>query len=216
MISNFPWNNIIDSNDCIDIKTTNWTDTFLHLCYANIPNRDIRVKPQDVPWMTSKCKALIRCRNILYKKFHRTRRDTDETIWKNKAKETRVALNAARLEYNLKTQAKLNDPSLAPKKYWSIVKHIYGSKKGMGIPAIQKGDRQLCTSINKATAFTEYFKSQQTLIEPVGHELPIINMHTDQRIDSVKTTPNEVEKILGTLELGKAHGADGVSVRLLK
>jgi hypothetical protein len=216
MISRHPWDEITESPRSIDIKTTDWTETFLQLCNENIPNRDIRVTPQDLPWITAKCKALIRIRNRLYKKFHRTRKDTDETNWKTKAREARVALNTARLDYNIKTQEKLNDPTLAPKKYWSIVKRIYGSKKGMGIPVIQKGDKQLCTSIDKATAFTDYFKGQQTLIEPVGHLLPPLNLRTNERINSIVSTPEEVKIILGNLDVGKAHGVDGVSARLLK
>jgi hypothetical protein len=39
---------------------------------------------------------------------------------------------------------------------------------------------------------------------------------TDRTLSSVLTTPLEVSKILKTLEPGKAHGADGVTNRLLK
>jgi hypothetical protein len=40
--------------------------------------------------------------------------------------------------------------------------------------------------------------------------------NTDLRLSDISTTPNEVAKLLQALELGKAHGVDGVSVRLLK
>jgi hypothetical protein len=110
----------------------------------------------------------------------------------------------------------LNDPNLAPKKYWSLVKRVYGNKKGLGIPVIEKDDSHLTTSIAKAKAFTEFFQEQQTLIVPVDHQLPPVVRLTDQTVNSVTTTPAEVSKILNSLETGKAHGADGVSNRLLK
>jgi hypothetical protein len=105
---------------------------------------------------------------------------------------------------------------LAQKKYWSIVKKIYGNKKGMGIPVIEVGAKQLTTSTDKALAFTKFFKSQQTLAEPIGHQLPPFDLKTDLRLSEIQTTPSEIKNILNSLELGKAHGADGISVRLLK
>ena len=113
-------------------------------------------------------------------------------------------------------KATLSDPHLAPKKYWQLIKRIYGNKKGMSIPALETGDKTLCTSLEKAVAFTEFFKEQQTLQEPPGHQLPPLRWLTEQRLVEITTTPAEVSNILGTLELGKAHGADGVSVKLLK
>jgi hypothetical protein len=79
-----------------------------------------------------------------------------------------------RLNYSLKLKETLSNPRLAPKKYWSLVKKIYGSKKGMSIPALEEGDKQLCTSLEKETAFTEYFQMQQTLNEPAHHMLPVL------------------------------------------
>jgi hypothetical protein len=113
-------------------------------------------------------------------------------------------------------KATLSDPHLAPKKYWQLIKRIYGNKKGMSIPALESGDKTFCTSLEKAVAFTEFFKEQQTLQEPPGHLLPPLRRLTDQRLVEIATTPAEILDILGTLELGKAHGVDGVSVKLLK
>jgi hypothetical protein len=166
--------------------------------------------------MTHTCKRAIRDRNRLYKRFKRTKTQLHETIWRNKACETRVIINLAKLRFKQKLMNTLNDPNLAPKKYWSLVKRIYGSKKGLGIPVIEKDDNQLTTSTAKAKAFTEFFQEQQTLHVPEGHLLPPEIRLTDQTLDSVSATPAEISKVLKSLETGKAHGADGVSNRLLK
>ena len=86
----------------------------------------------------------------------------------------------------------------------------------MGIPVLEVGNKQLSTSADKANAFTKFFSSQHTLIEPVGHKLPLLHMYTNKRLTDVSTTPDEVRGLLGALELGKAHSMDGVSVCLLK
>jgi hypothetical protein len=215
-IINYPWNDIIHSYMDLNSKADNFTNEFLRLCSECIPNRHIRVKPRDLPWMNHTIKRLIRDRDRLYKKLRRTKTVQNETIWKNKAREVRVAINTARLHYRLMMKEKLSDPNLAPKKYWSLVKGIYGSKKGMGIPVIDVGTDHLTTSVDKAIAFTDFFRNQQTLTEPQGHQLPPLVRNTELRLSDISTTPNEVAKILQSLDLGKAHGVDGVSVRLLK
>ena len=65
-----------------------------------------------------------------------------------------------------------------------------------------------------ATRYT--LEVQQTLMLPPGHEKLDIVMLTNQRLSAMVSTPTEVREILGSLDLGKAHGIDGVSVLLLK
>jgi hypothetical protein len=80
-----------------------------------------------------------------------------------------------------------------------MIKRIYGNKKGMGIPALETPDKELCTSLEKAVAFTDFFKDQQTLQEPPGHQLPPLILLTDQRLAEVSTTTAEIKMIIGTL-----------------
>ena len=116
-INGYQWNDFLSTNDDVDYKTNIWTDTFLSLCKNSIPNRDIKVRPRDLPWITNDCKHLIRIRNRLYKKFQRTRSEGDELTWKNKAREVRVALNLAKLNHRQKLMDTLSKPGLEAKKY---------------------------------------------------------------------------------------------------
>jgi hypothetical protein len=120
-ISRFPWNDIILSDKSIDEKAIEVTDSFLNLCKDSIPNRVIKVKPRDLPWITQECKTLIKLRDRRYRKFRRTRAVEDEFIWKSKAREVRLAINLARLNYRQKIKDTLSNPDLAPKHYWSLV-----------------------------------------------------------------------------------------------
>jgi hypothetical protein len=110
------------------------------------------------------------------------------------------------MQYRESLKEKLSDPNLAPNKYWSLVKGIYGSKKGMGIPVLEDGNKQLSTSVDKARAFTDYFKSQQTLLEPVGHQLLPLIRNTNLCLTEVTTTPGEVKKLLNHLNWEKHTG----------
>jgi hypothetical protein len=215
-ISRYPWDDILTNDLDLDSKATTWTEAFLDLCKDCVPNRSIQVRPKDLPWITTDCKRLIRDCNRSYKRFKRSKAIADEAIWKTKAKVVRATLNISRLNYREKMKETLSNPGLAPKKYWSLIKRIYGNKKGMGVPVLEVGSKQLTTSSEKAIAFTDFFCRQQTLTEPAAHHLPPLTMLTNQRLGDISTSPEEVNKILGSLELGKAHGVDGVSVRLLK
>jgi hypothetical protein len=87
----------------------------------------------------------------------------------------------------------------------------------MSIPALQVNNKNITTSSEKAKHFTEYFAAQQTLPPlPFNHALPPILFLTDQRLDSIHTSNQEVLKVLKGLDTGKANGPDGVSNRLLK
>ena len=100
----------------------------------------------------------------------------------------------------------LSNPNISPQKYWFLVKRVYRNKKDFGIPDIEDGDKQLFTSIAKASAFTDFFKRQHTLIDPICHTLPDLTLLTDQRLSEVNTSQSEVAKILKSLDFGKAHG----------
>ena len=106
------WEHTIASAD-LDSAASNWTKTFLQLCKDSIPNRDIRVRPQDVPWMTHEWKCAIRDCNRLYERFKRTRDINHEAIWRTKVKEVRLIINLSKLRYKQKLMDTLSDPNLS-------------------------------------------------------------------------------------------------------
>jgi hypothetical protein len=79
-ISGHLWDETLANADGIDNKTTSWTSSFLEICKGYIPNRDIRVRPMDLPWITPTCKRLIRVRNRAFKKFQRSKAGADGVV----------------------------------------------------------------------------------------------------------------------------------------
>jgi hypothetical protein len=126
-------------------------------------------------------------------------------------------MNQAKKAHTEKIRSLLMDINTGSKKYWMIAKQVYGNKKTMNIPSLLVNNKHISTSSEKAKHFTEYFASQQTLPPlPFNHALPPILFLTDQRLDTIQTTNQEVLKILKSLDTGKANGPDGISNRLLK
>jgi hypothetical protein len=94
---------------------------------------------------------------------------------------------------------------------------VYGNKKTVGIPSLNVNNTSINTSSEKADCFNKYFTDMQTL-PPLrfNQQLPPIIFLTDSRLENLQTTPEEIEKVIKTLELGKANGPDNISNRLLK
>ena len=189
----------------------------METCKAHIPNRIVKIRPLDKPWITTQVKKALTVRNRLYKRFKRTRFPRHYEDWKRSAKDANFQMSQAKAAHKEKIRSLLMNTNCGEKNYWKIAKQVYGNKKIMGIPALVVGDTMVSTSTEKAKHFTKYFASQQTLPQlPFNHRLPPIIFNTDQRLSSIQTTPVEVLKILKSLKLGKANGPDGISNRLLK
>jgi hypothetical protein len=100
----------------------------------------------------------------------------------------------AKNKHKEKTKALLMDPSTGPKKYWKIAKQVYGSKKITSIPSIMVGNLIITTSMEKAKHFTKYFAEQQTQPQlAFNQRLAPIHFITNERLESIQTTPNQVQ-----------------------
>jgi hypothetical protein len=212
-----PWTVGFDLFDDINDITDYWQKLFIDASKRKIPNKVIRIRPMDKPWMTGEVKTHIRHRNRLYKRFKRSKLQEHEEAWKIAARQTNFYIHQAKLAHVAKIKALLTDLRVGEKQYWKIAKEVYGNKKIIGIPAIKDGDKSLTTSIDKAECFTNYFVLQQTL-PPLrfNQQLAPIDFLTDNRFEHIVTTKEEVLKILKGLDIGKATGPDGISNRLLK
>jgi hypothetical protein len=212
-----PWRVGQDLFEDIDDMANYWEKAFMDLCRVHIPNRIIKIRPKDKPWMNREVKNLIRRRNRSYKRFKRTRQQAHYENWKANARETNYYMHQAKLAHTTKIKQQLMDLKVGEKKYWSIAKQVYGSKKTIGIPALMVRNKPITTSSSKAECFNEYFAAQQTLPPiPFNQQMPPIIFITDSRLNKIETSEEEVIKVIKSLDIGKATGPDGISNRLLK
>jgi hypothetical protein len=216
-LKNTPWHIGPELYEEIDDMAEYWHKSFMEACKIHVPNRFIKVRPRDKPWITHQVKDAIRKRNRMYKRFKRTRSLEHELIWKQTAREANYYMNLAKAEHITKIKSMLMDLRVGEKKYWKIAKEVYGSKKTIGIPALKVGNKSISTSLEKAQCFNKFFAEQQTL-PPLrfNQQLPPIIFLTESRFEFIQTSEQEVLKILKSLDIGKANGPDGISSKLLK
>jgi hypothetical protein len=66
---------------------------------------------------------------------------------------TTALIRKCKVNYFANLNKKLQDPKLGPKKWWGIVKSLYGSKIQSKIPVIQDGHRVITDAKEKAALF---------------------------------------------------------------
>ena len=117
--------------------------------------------------------------------------------------------------YFLKAGNILANPGTSNKKYWSLINTVLNKAKIPIIPPVLENRLFFFDFSKKAQIFNDYFLLQFTMID-TGSRIPL-NFPTPSSLVSV--FPVSDEKILNfirSLNPNKAHGWDGISVRMIK
>ena len=111
---------------------------------------------------------------------------------------------------------KLNNPLLQAKTYWSILKTFFNCKKVPLIPPLLIDNKFVTDMKTKANIFNTFFADQCTLLKS-NSMLPTNQMFlTQARLQSFDLNEDEILKIIKALNVNKAHGHDGISIRMIK
>ena len=101
------------------------------------------------------------------------------------------------------------------KKYWTILKKLMNDKVSTIVPPIFLDGRYITDIKEKCEAFNQYFKNQCTLVDTTS-TLPLFARTTDLSLTNVNFTENDILKHIRKLNINKAHGHDGIPIRILK
>ena len=113
-------------------------------------------------------------------------------------------------KFYLCLSAKLFDPSISAKTYWSILKTFVNGKQVPLISSLLVNGKFVTNFLEKANIFNDFF-SQKCQSIPNDSILPLIpTYYKDNRLNEIK------DKVIQSFDPNKAHGHDGVSVRMLK
>ena len=104
--------------------------------------------------------------------------------------------------------AKLEDPSTAPRTYWSILNGFLSNKKISIIPPILVDDRVVSNFAKWAKTFNSYFASQS--------QLPSLKFETSKMIEKITFTDDYTYLIIKNPHLDKAHWWDNVSIQMIQ
>jgi hypothetical protein len=215
-LSNVNWNDIFLNNDDIDNLYAEWFKCFYQVLLKHVPHRTVTIRPRDKPWVNSEIRRAIRKRNRLLKYYCRHKSPEAWEIYRRQRNFTTTLIRKRKLIYYDTLNAKLQNPKIGPKKWWSIVKSLYGSKIQCSTPTLIENNCLVSDAKEKAALFNDYFVTQSR-VNDTDATLP--NLEVFQScitLSNISTSEYEVKKLLQNVDTSKACGADGVGNALLK
>lgn len=210
------WDDVFMNVENVDALYTKWFECFKEILETHVPNYTIVVRPNDKPWMNSKIRNAIRKRNRLLKFYCRRKNSITWERYRLQRNLTTTLIRSCKAKYFEKLNTKLQDPKLVTKKWWGIVKSLYGSKIHSSIPPLSDGDRIITDAKEKATIFNQYFITQCKVDNNDAPIPNIIDFQNSRFISHLSTTGFEVRNLLSIIDVSKACGVDGIGNFLIK
>ena len=118
--SSFDWDTLQDEN--IDIYASNIETKIISLSRECIPNKYIKIRPFEPPWLTALLKLKIRQRKRAYKKAKRTNLENHWSAFKILRNEATALIRSSKNQYFDGLAEKLKSKSLSPKDWWATLK----------------------------------------------------------------------------------------------
>ena len=214
-ISSFDWHRALSPLD-VNKQVELFNEIILNIFRNFIPNKIVKHSSKDSPWISKEIKTSLRKKARLYKKFLRNSSNIDDqNNLINHSKECSDLISSSKKLYFNNLSNKLNSPHLGPKTYWSILNGILGKIKIPVIPPLLVNQNFETNFLTKANIFNEYFSSQCNLIAN-SSTLPDLYFKTENRLNNITFNNDSIQKIIQNLNPAKAHGWDGISIKMIK
>ena len=210
------WERLFDKKD-LNAQVIALNETILNVFRNYVPNKYITVDDKDPVWMNEIIKSKMKAKNKLYKQYIKNGRfESDFVFIESLVNEINELISNAKNLYYVNLAKKLNNPLLQAKTYWSILKTFYNDKKIPLIPPLLIDDKFVTDIQAKANIFNKFFADQCTPLKN-NSMLPTNQLFmTQARLRSLDLNEDEILKIIRALNINKAHGCDGISVRMIK
>ncbi|MCG8046489.1 MAG: reverse transcriptase domain-containing protein [Candidatus Thiodiazotropha endolucinida] len=195
---------------------SNIHSAILQIARQCIPNREIKVKPTDPPWLTSIIKRHIRKRKRAYKRAKRSSSASDWYSFRKQRNKTITLIRKSKQAFYDNIKNKLASNTLSQKDWWSTLKTFIAPRTKSTVPPLEYNNEVYSDEFDKANIFNSFFQSQ-TILDETNAVLPDPpTVSVDTQLSRIILTPFEVESVLKSLPLGKAAGPNGLSNRILR
>ena len=207
------WASLRDDN--LDTYTTNISNRILLIAKRCIPNRVVRIKPSDPPWLTLRIKKIIRKRKRAYQKAKITNSPAHWAFKRIRNKVTSMIIESKQAQTD-KIANKLKSESLSSRNWWTILKFFISTTPKSTVPPIEQHGRIYTEAQEKANLLNTFF-CEQTMLNDENAVLPSTTpCVVASRLPYIVLNPSEVKSVLKTLATGKASGPNGLNNRVLK
>ena len=214
---NAPWHVGIATSDHIDDLYDYWHKLFVQCIESNIPNKTIIVRPRDKPWVTREIKRLITKRNTAWRRFQHSKNEHHQNLYKQIRNQVVAVNRSAYNEYCQKIQYYLTKTDPNVRKFWQCSRVLMGNKVCSSIPPILQNGKSVTDSSTKCELFNAYFCEQHCLPSDATEDsLPDFQLITHNKLTALHITPEQVLRVLLSLDVNKSVGPDNISNKMLK
>ena len=128
----------------------------------------------------------------------------------------RTSIEISKRKYYFKLSRKLAVIKINPKFYWSILKSFLSNKKIPCIPPLIHNNQFVVDFKEKSELFNSFFAKQCTHIE-TGSSLPTqLLRRTNESLNTINFTEDDILNVIRKLDPSKAHGHDQISIRMVQ
>ena len=199
-------------NNQVEFLTESILNTLSNFC----PNKIVIRRFKDKPWMTNEIKQKLKEKAKVYKKYVKNNFDPGyKQLLDEKIQQTSKLVMDAKERYFRGQGKKLLDPSLGPKKYWSILNNFLQNKNIPIIPPLWENGSYVSDCAEKAEIFNNFFASQCTPLD-TDSILPSFQLRTRHTLSDVLFDDETILGIIRSLNPNKSSGWDSISPRMLK
>ena len=135
-----------------------FNETLLNIFPNFIPNRTKTFTDSDPPWMIKNIQNKIKLKNLFYRQYTRHPTQIISLLKvENLGNEISNLITKSKEKYYQHINAKLNNPSLSNKTFWSILKTFYNGKKVCIILPLFIDNKVVTGFQEKANIFNSFF-----------------------------------------------------------
>ena len=206
-------NNLKTNSADIDSDWQRWCDCFMDAVYRHIPTKVIK-KRKSPPWFDGETRHLLNKKETARR---RAKRNPNSNIWEN-FRDLRRACKS--LLSRKRKEFFQNVPKSNPKKFWSLFKTVSNSSS---VPSKMtwkrsEGDIIVENPEDVANLLNNYFHSvfNPPFSQEEYNNHPASTTSSCDPITDIHVTSDDVRRILLSLDVNKATGADRIPARLLR
>ena len=215
-INAIDWDELF-ANKTVESQVSELNDLLLNIYSNYIPNKTVLCDDKDPPWMTNGIRTAIETKSNAYKEYVRSgMRHNYYVRLENLTTELSNLIRDIKTEYHSKLAAKLINPSTSAKTYWSILKTFANGKNVPVILPLLINNEFISNFNTKANYFNRFFNQQCTAISTDSSIPSSVNLAANEAVTAVNFDEQLISKLIVALNPNKAHGHDGLSIRMLE
>ncbi len=178
-----------------------------------IPNREVVIRREEPPWITSVIRKSIRQRKRAYRKAKRTGLDREWISFKLLRNRTTAIIKEAKDQQTKKLENDLLSGDKRSRSWWATLKCFICPSSSTSIPPLQMNDDIVSDESEKANLLNNFFRDQ-TLLDETSITLPELSQLQHMPLENSVSSAAEVSDVLKSLPIGKACGPDAINNKI--